>query len=76
MEGRAIARQGYHARAGNRVVGRVTSGTFVPYLDKRIGMAYLPVELSKIGTPFDVDVRGKPQPARVVEAPFYKRDKS
>ena len=76
MEGRAIARHGYDTCAEGRVVGRVTSGSFAPYLDKRIGLAYLPLELSQVGTAFEVDVRGKPQPARVVETPFYKRDKS
>ncbi|NIM01075.1 MAG: glycine cleavage system aminomethyltransferase GcvT [Acidobacteria bacterium] len=75
MEGRAIARHGYEARIDGRIVGRVTSGTLAPYLDKRIGLAYLPLEHCDVGTSFEVQVRGTGQPARVCETPFYKRDR-
>jgi aminomethyltransferase len=73
MEGRAIARHGYDVCVAGRTVGKVTSGTYAPYLDKRIGLAYMPLEYSTVGTAFEVDVRGRGQPARVVETPFYKR---
>jgi aminomethyltransferase len=76
MEGRAIARAGYDACVDGKRVGPVTSGSLAPFLERRIGMAYLPVAMTEVGTPFTVDVRGRPQPARVVERPFYKRDKS
>ncbi len=76
LDGRAIARHGYAALVDGRPVGKVTSGTLAPYLQKRIGLAYLPVEFCEVGSEFEVDVRGRPQPARVVETPFYKRDRS
>jgi len=58
-------------------VGEVTSGTFSPILKKGVAMAYLPTELSKIGTEVSVNVRGKTSPAVVTKMPFvptnYKR---
>ncbi|HEU4386468.1 MAG TPA: glycine cleavage system aminomethyltransferase GcvT [Blastocatellia bacterium] len=72
---RAPARDGYPVVAGGREVGKVTSGSPAPFLKKNIGLAYMPVEHSKAGTDFFVVVRGRQVPARVVETPFYKRDK-
>ncbi len=76
MESRSIARHGYEALVDGQVVGRVTSGTLAPYLAKRIGLAYLPIEHCSVGTSFEVRVRGAGHPARVVETPFYTRDRS
>ena len=53
----------------------MTSGTQTPYLKKAIGMAYLPVEHTAVGTEFDVDIRGRRGRARVAPLPFYKRQK-
>ena len=52
----------------------VTSGTQTPFLKKAIGMAYLPVDHTAVGTEFDVDIRGRATRARVVPMPFYKRE--
>lgn len=57
--------------AGN-VVSELSSGVLSPSTGKGIGMAYVPAELSKIGTDFFVDVRGRQFPAKVVKKPFYK----
>jgi aminomethyltransferase len=56
-------------------VGHVTSGTLSPTLDKVIGMGYVPIGLAEPGTELQIDVKGKPQPATVVELPFYKRER-
>jgi aminomethyltransferase len=53
----------------------VTSGSYAPFLQKNIGLVYLPAARSAPGTEFDVDIRGKRVPARVVPTPFYKRQK-
>ena len=49
------------------------SGTFAPYLKKSIGLAYLPLELARPETAFEVEIRGRMEPATVVPTPFYKR---
>jgi aminomethyltransferase len=72
-EGRAVARHGHTAMAQGQTVGRVTSGTFAPFLKKNIGLAYLPVALTPPGSRFEIDIRGRAEPAVVVPTPFYKR---
>jgi len=72
-EGRAIARHGHIALSAGQPVGRVTSGTFAPFLKKNIGLAYLPIALTAPGTRFEIDIRGRAEPAVVVPTPFYKR---
>jgi aminomethyltransferase len=73
MEGRAIARQGYPVLQDGREIGTVTSGTFAPFLEKSIGMAYLPAGMWKPGTRFEVGIRNRTASAVVVTTPFYKR---
>ena len=51
-------------------LGRVTSGTMSPSLQKPIGMAYVPKELSMPGTEIRIDIRGKVLKAVVVKTPF------
>ncbi|HNV87005.1 MAG TPA: glycine cleavage system aminomethyltransferase GcvT [Candidatus Omnitrophota bacterium] len=67
-----IARHGYEIRRKGEAVGRVTSGTFSPSLKKAIGLGYVPVDLSTIGSEFDVMIRERAVKARVVKAPFYR----
>jgi aminomethyltransferase len=72
LEGRNIARHDYPVfHAGNNI-GIVTSGTLSPTLAHPIALAYVPLELSKIGQVLDVEIRGKLYPATVVKKPFYK----
>jgi len=71
--GRGIAREGHAVRAGGAAVGRVTSGTWSPTLERAIGMAYVPPAFAAPGTELAIEVRGKELPARVVPLPFYKR---
>jgi len=75
MIDRGIARHGYDVYLGEARAGTVTSGTLTPYLQKAIGMAYLPIERTASDTEFDVDIRGRRARARVVPMPFYKRQK-
>jgi aminomethyltransferase len=73
VTGRGIARQGHRLLSGGRDVGFVTSGTFSPTFERALGMAYVETALSAVGTPIDIDVRGRAVPARVAALPFYKR---
>ncbi|MBV9125541.1 MAG: glycine cleavage system aminomethyltransferase GcvT [Planctomycetes bacterium] len=73
LDGKRLAREGAVVRHQEREVGRVSSGTFAPTLARAIAMAYVTPALTAPGTTLEVDVRGKPAPARVVPLPFYKR---
>jgi aminomethyltransferase len=73
MLDRAIARHGYQVLVDGTPAGRVTSGTKTPFLQKAIGMAYVPTEHAVPGTQFEIDIRGRRSRARVVPLPFYKR---
>jgi aminomethyltransferase len=40
-------------------------------LNKGIGLGYVRIESAKVGTPLQVDIRGKLLQARVASTPFY-----
>ena len=75
MRGRAIARHGYAVFSDGREIGRVTSGSYAPFLEKNIGLAYLPVDMSEPGSEFEVQIRNRREIAVVVSTPFYKRSR-
>ena len=75
MVDKGIARHGYPVWIDGRPYGTVTSGTFAPFLKRAIGMTYLPIDRCEVGTEFMVEIRGSQLKARVVETPFYKRQK-
>jgi aminomethyltransferase len=76
MADRGIARDGYAIREGEQVIGRVTSGTYAPYLKKSIGLAYVPAERAAVGSEIEIDIRGKPARARQIPLPFYRRPRT
>jgi aminomethyltransferase len=63
------------ARQGNPVVdgGEVTSGTLSPTLGVGIGMAYVPAGHAAVGTPLEIDVRGRLRPATVAAKPLVRK---
>ncbi|HJU12610.1 MAG TPA: glycine cleavage system aminomethyltransferase GcvT [Candidatus Binataceae bacterium] len=76
MIDRGIARDGYKVQdASGREIGYLTSGSPAPFLKKNIALAYVPPELSAIGTELLVEIRGQGVKAKVVPTPFYKRPK-
>ena len=75
LEGKRIAREGAAVLLDGRPIGKVTSGTFAPTLNKALAMAYLDPAHAAVGTACAVDVRGKAEAARVVLLPFYRRPK-
>ena len=43
-----------------------------PSLGTGIGTTYLPAAAAKVGTKFEIDIRGERVPAEVVARPFWK----
>jgi len=56
-------------------IGVVTSGTFSPTLSKAIALAFVDVDYSETGAEVAVAVRETNVSAKVVNIPFYKRQK-
>ena len=75
LDSKRVPRQGCPVLAAERPVGEITSGTYSPTLQKPIAMAFVPPQYAAVGTELTVDVRGRPEPARVVQLPFYQRPK-
>jgi aminomethyltransferase len=73
--GSRVARQGCAILSGDKKVGEVTSGTHSPTLGHPIAMGYVSPEFGKPGMELKIDIRGRTEPARVVELPFYSRKK-
>ncbi len=68
---RGIPRHDYElVNAEGVVVGKVTSGTMSPVLNKGIGMGYVAKEYSAFGTQIFVKIRNKSIPAEIVKLPF------
>jgi aminomethyltransferase len=68
---RGIPRHDYEIvdSAGN-VIGKVTSGTQSPSLQKGIGMGYVKTSFAKLGTDIYIKIRDNKVLARVVKMPF------
>jgi aminomethyltransferase len=76
MVDRGIARDGYRlVNEAGQPIGVVTSGSPSPTLCKNIALAYVPPELSALGTSVFVEIRTQKCRAQVVATPFYKRPK-
>jgi aminomethyltransferase len=73
MIDRGIPRHGYPVIIGEKQAGIVTSGTHSPSLNEPIGIAYVPIENSKIGSEISIDIRGVARKAQVVKTPFYTK---
>ncbi len=76
MTERGIARDGYPVQIDGKTVGKVTSGSPAPFLNKNIGLAYVPPEMAQPGREIKIEIRGKLVGARQVPLPFYKRPKA
>lgn len=72
IQEKAIARHDYPiADANGNIIGKVTSGTQSPSLQKAIGMGYVPTAFSAEGSTIFILIRQKLVPAKVVKIPFW-----
>ena len=74
MDTRGIPRSDYliYDKKENPI-GKVTSGTQSPSLNKGIGMGYVKSNFSKIGKNILIKIRDKFLPCTIVKVPFYKQ---
>jgi sarcosine oxidase subunit alpha len=70
-EANQIVRSNPNWPIGLEIIGRITSSRFSPTIKKSIGLCWLPVELSQLGSEFAVRIRGELHQGRVVPLPFY-----
>jgi glycine cleavage system T protein (aminomethyltransferase) len=73
VEGKRAAREGALVLVDGEEIGKVTSGSFAPTLEKSIAMAYVEPAYTKEGSAVVIDIRGTLTPARVMKLPFYRR---
>lgn len=55
------------------IIAEICSGGLSPSLGYGIGMAYLPLAVAKLGTPLEIEIRGKRYAAETVKKPFYRK---
>lgn len=73
LEGRRVPRHGMTILSQGRAVGRVTSGTFSPSLERPIGMGYVETPFAANGTALEIQAGNAMLSARVTARPFYTR---
>ncbi len=71
--GRGIAREKCGVFYGKEQIGITTSGTHCPSLNSAYAMALLEHGHSAVGTPVQVEVRGRMLEAEITQIPFYKK---
>lgn len=55
------------------MIGRVTSGTMSPSMQKAIGLGYVTKTDSEIETEVFIEIRNKAVKAKIVKLPFYRK---
>ena len=72
---RGIPRHGYPIwnAEGTELIGELTSGTQSPSLGIPVGIAYISLAHSSVGSRVAVEIRGQKLAAEVIPTPFYKR---
>ena len=71
-QGRQPPRAGAAVRSAGELLGEVTSGNFSPVLGHGIALAFLPPD-TPVGEEVEIDLRGRPIPATVVQLPFVAK---
>lgn len=70
IDERMVARQGQEIYSNGNKIGKVTSGSLSPILNKNIGLAYIDNGFNKTGTPVEIKIRDKKIKATIVKTPF------
>ena len=72
---KGVLREHQDVYVGDTLIGHTTSGTCSPLFKTSIAMALIDKKYSDIGSIAEVDVRGRRLKAKIVEMPFYKRER-
>ncbi len=70
---RGIPRHNYQISIAGNPIGRVTSGTLSPCLNKGIALGYVDPPYATVGTEVEIVIRDSTAKAQVVKPPFIKR---
>jgi aminomethyltransferase len=70
--GRAVGRPGMAVHLNGVQVDVVRSGTVTPTVNAAIGTTYLPIDGAKVGSRFEIEIRGTRVEAEVVKMPFIE----
>ena len=70
---KGVPREGCLIYSDQKEIGKVTSGNYSPSLRKGIGMAYVDIHYSDLGSDLLIDIRGKAVAAVIVKRPFYRK---
>ncbi|MCW8849879.1 MAG: glycine cleavage system aminomethyltransferase GcvT [Melioribacteraceae bacterium] len=70
---RAFPRKDYEIAKDGKIIGRVTSGTVSPIIEKPIAMGYIKTEFAKVDEMVDIMIRDKAVPARITKLPFVSK---
>jgi aminomethyltransferase len=71
MIDKGIPRQGYEIKnIEGKLIGRVTSGTQSPSLQKAIGLGYVNKNFNSLDSEIYIDIRGKLIKAKITKTPF------
>ncbi|GAS83515.1 glycine cleavage system aminomethyltransferase GcvT [Paenibacillus amylolyticus] len=73
---RGIPRPHYPIYAEGVQIGEVTTGTQSPTLKRNLGLALIDSKYAALGTPLEIEIRGKKLKAEVVKTPFHKRTRT
>ncbi|MBA4252210.1 MAG: glycine cleavage system protein T [Chlorobiaceae bacterium] len=73
VEEKAFPRQGYEVSHQGKIIGKISSGTVSPILEKGIALAYVDYDYSKEGIELTFNNRGKDVSAQIVKLPFVNR---
>ena len=70
---KAFPRKDYEISLNGNSIGKITSGTVSPILEKPIALGYVEKEHSSIGNVVNFNIRGKEIPAEIIKLPFVNK---
>ncbi|MBK7104112.1 MAG: glycine cleavage system aminomethyltransferase GcvT [Ignavibacteriae bacterium] len=72
---KVFPRKGYEIMCDGKIIGKITSGTVSPTIDKPIALAYIEKNFTEEGTILQANIRGKGVETIITKLPFIKEKK-